>query len=569
MRRRVVFGAAAVICLSTSVPAPAAAHAPSTTADPAPGTSVCTPNSKEVSEISGLVATETGYYAVQDSQPPPGKPKIFVLDNACKLINTINYPTKALDPEDAAIDKNGTLYIADIGDNDEASGGSKDPRPTVAIWTMADGAKQPTINRLTYPDGKKHDAEALLIDGDGLPIIITKAPPSEVYVPEAALVPNTEKGVKLKKVGTFTALETKTPNPLGLLGWKLVTGAASSPDGSKVVVRTYSDAYEFDVPGGDVVKAITAGKPRITPLPNEPQGESITYTPDGKHYITISDVESSKRAPLLKYTPTNVTVGTGTGNGTPSPKGKDQGFMQSLTLQDITYAVAFIGVLGLGLVIAGVVGIRRSRAARRAAGLNAAPDDLAMPATVGAYGNDPFTPADPYGPGGPRAGRGGPGGGPGGPDGSGGGNVYGGGGRQPSTPANRPAGGGVYGGGPGGGAAGGGNVYGGGPAGPGNSGGGNVYGGGPAGGGNVYGGGPGGPGGGPGGGGGSVYGGSGGMGGAGGDGNAYGGGEPRGGYGRQSAQGFAQGSPPSAYDQRGGYGHPDHNGYDRGYAPHR
>ncbi|MEV8512871.1 hypothetical protein [Dactylosporangium sp. NPDC051484] len=632
MRRRVVFSAAAAIGLSAGVPAPAAAHAPSPATDPSPGTVVCTPSSKEVSEISGLVATQTGYYAIQDSQPPPGKPKIFVLDNACKLINTINYPTRALDPEDAAMDKNGTLYIADIGDNDEASGGSKDPRPTVAIWTLADGAKQPTINRLAYPDGKKHDAEALLINGDGLPIIITKAPPSEVWVSEGPLEP--DKTVKLKKVGTFTAQETKTPNPLSMLGWKLVTGAASSPDGSKVVVRTYSDAYEFDVPDGDVVKAITTGKPRITPLPNEPQGEAITYTPDGKHYITASDVESPNKAPLLKYTPTDTSVGNGDGNGIPSPKAKDQSFMKSLTLQDITYAVAFIGVLGLGLVIAGVIGIRRARAAR-AAGPNgpnspntgsvrgqsdAVPGDLARSAPVGAYGNGSFGPDDlfaaddPYGPGGPRGGRGGPGSprggrggrggrsGPGGSGGSGGsaggGNVYGG-GRQSSGPQSRPAGGGgnVY-GGPGGG-SGGGNAYGGGSAGP-AGGGGNVYGGGPGGGGNVYGGGPGnvggpggagdvygGPGGGSGGGG-NAYGGGpggggnaygGGPGGGSGGGNAYGGGSdggsgggnaygggpgggvPRGGYGPQSARGYAEGPPPSAHDQRGGY--------DRGYAPHR
>ncbi|MFD0581867.1 NHL repeat-containing protein [Dactylosporangium darangshiense] len=373
MRRRVVLSSAAVMCLSAGLSAaPAAAHAPSPSIQAqaaTAGTTVCTPTSKDVTDISGLVATQSGYYAIQDSQAGSGKPRIFVLDNSCKLTNTIAYPTQARDPEDAAIDKNGTLYIADIGDNDVNSGGSAEARSSVAIWTMAAGAKQPTINRVVFPDGKKHDAEALLINGDGLPVIITKTSPSEVWVPEGPLVPNVDKNlVKLRKVGTFTAQETKTANPLGLLGWKLVTGAASSPDGSKVVVRTYSDAYEFDVSGGDVVKAITTGKPRITPLPQEPQGESITYTPDGKYYITISDVDGTKKAPLLKYTPTDISAATAGGGGKAAPKTTDKSFLQSLTLQDITYTVAAIGVLGLILVIAGVIGIRRSRAARRAAG---------------------------------------------------------------------------------------------------------------------------------------------------------------------------------------------------------
>jgi len=381
MRRRVGLCAAAVISLLAGLSAPAAAYAPSPSTGAAPppaagaGQTVCTPNASQVSEISGLVATATGYFAINDSPPPGGKAKIYALDAACKLVGSpILYPTAARDPEDLAIDKNGTLWIADVGDNDEASGGSKDPRPTVAVWSLPAGAKEPTINRLQYPDGKKHDAEAILLSGDGTPIIITKSPPSEVWVPEGPLVPKADKGVKLRKAGTFTAQETKTANPLGLLGWKLVTGAASSPDGTKVVIRTYSDAYEFDVAGGDVVKAITTGKPRITPLPNETQGEAITYTPDGKNYVTASDVESSKKAaPLLRYTPTNITPDKAGGANLPTPSAKDQSFLQSLTLSDITWAVAAIGIVGLILVVAGIVGIRRSRRSRRSGGSSTGP----------------------------------------------------------------------------------------------------------------------------------------------------------------------------------------------------
>jgi hypothetical protein len=561
MRRRVVLSAAAVMALSAGVSAaPAAAYAPSPSA--APGQTVCIPTAKDVTEISGLVATQTGYYAIQDSQSGGVKSKIFVLDNACKLTKTIEYPTQARDPEDAALDKNGTLYVADIGDNDENSGGTKEPRATVAIWTLAAGARQPTINRVAYPDGKKHDAEALLINGDGTPIIITKTSPSEVWVPEGPLVPSTDKNVpKLKKVGTFTAQETKTANPLGLLGWKLVTGAAASPDGKKVVIRTYSDAYEFDVSGGDVVKAITTGKPRITPLPNEAQGESITYTADGKNYVTASDVDATKKAPLLKYTPTDISAATGGGaGGNAAPKTTNKSFLQDLTLQDITYTVAAIGILGLALVIAGVIGIRRSRAARRAAGpsntgairgaASAPMDEFNIPATVGGaqpYDDGPFAPPQQPGYGGRQPG----------PDR--GSNVYGGGGSAP--------GGNVYGGGAGGG---GGPDRGGyGPGGGGSDRGGSDRGGSDRG-GNVYGAGGGG------GGGGSDRGGPdrggpdrggygpGGGSGSGGGGNVYGGGggrgrgPDRGGYGYQAG-----------YGDRGGYGRGDYDGYDRGYAPHR
>ncbi|MET7423784.1 hypothetical protein [Dactylosporangium sp. NPDC005555] len=377
MRQRVglAIGAAcgAVTSLFLGLAAPAAAApTPAATTGQAStegaGQTVCTPDSSKINEISGLVATATGFYAINDSAPAGGKARIFTLDAACKVVGTpVNYDPTARDPEDLAMDKNETLWIADIGDNTEAAGGSAAARPTVAVWTLAKGAKAPVINRLAYPDGKKRDAEAMLLGGDGLPIIITKDPVGEVWVPEGPLQPNTTKGVKLKQVGTFAPQETKTPNPLAFLGWKAITGAASSPDGTRVVIRTYSDAYEFDVQGGDVIKAITTGKPRITPLPNEARGEAITYSTDGKQFITASDVPADQRAPILRYTPQNVTPGKGGGAVLPTPKPDERSFLENLTLQDITYMVAAIGILGLLLVVAGIIGIRRSRATRRAA----------------------------------------------------------------------------------------------------------------------------------------------------------------------------------------------------------
>ena len=40
-------------------------------------------------------------------------------------------------------------------------------------------------------------------------------------------------------------------------------------------------------------RAITTTRPAITPLPDEAQGESIAYAPDGKSFYTVSDAEST------------------------------------------------------------------------------------------------------------------------------------------------------------------------------------------------------------------------------------------------------------------------------------
>jgi hypothetical protein len=342
-------------------PAPSSSGAAATPA-PGAGQQVCNITDSRLQEISGLAAVDTGYLAVNDSNPDPSEMRIYRLDNQCKVTSTTAYPSDARDPEDVAVAPDGTVWVADTGDNDAK-------RSTVALWKLAPGERTPVIHRLTYPDGAK-DAEALLINGDGTPIIVTReAGKPGLYVPSAPLVARSNTGVALRRVGQFDLPASQTSNPLGQIGRQVVSGGATAPDGKRVALRTYADALEWDVPDGDVVKAITTGKPRVTPLPNEPQGESITYARDGKSFITVSEVPAGRSAPLLRYTPVAApaAVQTQAAGGGGKGGGSDGGFLSNLTIDDITYLVAAVGVLGLLLVVIGVVAIRRSRAARRAA----------------------------------------------------------------------------------------------------------------------------------------------------------------------------------------------------------
>ncbi|MDG6110449.1 hypothetical protein Daura_22445 [Dactylosporangium aurantiacum] len=216
-----------------------------------------------------------------------------------------------------------------------------------------------------YPDGKPRDAETLLIAGDGTPAIVTKDPVGEVYVPAAPLQSNNITGVPLRQVGTFRPQATGTSNPLSFLGAGLITGGAVSPDGRRAVVRTMADAYEFDVTDGDVAAAITTGTPRITALPDEPQGESITYTPDGRAFLTASDQPGSTR--ILRYTPKGPAASAPPAvKAQPTPNTQQQSLLSTLSLRDITWIVAGFGVIGVLMITVGMLAIRRSRAIRRA-----------------------------------------------------------------------------------------------------------------------------------------------------------------------------------------------------------
>src|SRR3954468_16497072 len=256
---------------------------PVAAADPS---DVCVINDPRAMELSGLVATPAGYVTINDSNLDANRIRIFYLDQNCKITKAVPYPSAARDPEDLAVGPDGTLWVADIGDNRT----NDVHRTSIALWRVPADGSPPVINRLTYPDGP-HDAEALLFAGDGTPVVITKEVTgrSGLYVPTGALQPNATAAVALKKVGEFAPVASGMQNSFGLIGELLVTGAATSPDRHRIVLRTYTAAYEWDVPGGDVVKAITTTTARLTPLPDEAQGESIAYTADGSAFLTVSD----------------------------------------------------------------------------------------------------------------------------------------------------------------------------------------------------------------------------------------------------------------------------------------
>jgi hypothetical protein len=222
-------------------------------------------------ELSGLTSDGKQFFAVSDSDN--GTLRIQVMGRDCVVTRTITAPVDPYDVEDLAMTPDGTLWASDTGDNNKS-------RSTVALHKVSpQGAVE--RYRVTYPDGK-HDAEALLIDKSGTPYIITKEPLGSalVYRPTAPL--RTDISVPLEQVARVSLATTDTPGgPLeGTLDSRLVTGAASMPDGSVIALRTYTDAYLYPVPDGDVAKALS-GDPVRVPLPNEPQGEALAFDPDG------------------------------------------------------------------------------------------------------------------------------------------------------------------------------------------------------------------------------------------------------------------------------------------------
>lgn len=233
----------------------------------------CTVNDKNIGELSGLAADDKYFYAHNDGGT---KLQVFVLDKkTCKVVKTVTNKTDPYDVEDMALAPDGRFWLEDAGDN-------KKDRENVAIHVLGQDGKA-TLYRLTYPDGA-HDTEALLLDKKGVPYLVTKTPlgTAQVFRPEGQLA--SPGPTKLVQVGTVDLEPTETPGgPTKVphaIDAILITGGAVSSDGTVVALRTYTDAYLWSAPDGDIAAALT-GKPTQVPLPNEPQGEAIAFEPDG------------------------------------------------------------------------------------------------------------------------------------------------------------------------------------------------------------------------------------------------------------------------------------------------
>jgi hypothetical protein len=303
---------------------------------------VCQVRDDRLTELSGLAATGSGYVVVNDGSDLAGHRKIFYLNARCAVVRTVSYPSRPRDTEDLGIARDGTLWVADIGDNDAERG-------TVALWRLAPGANTPVLYRLSYPDGA-HDAEALLLAPSGTPVIVTKSVGAGgVYVPTGPLTAG--RTTPLRRVGDVALPVTTTSNPFSFGGRLLITGGAVSPDGRFAVLRTYADAFEFAVSGGDVVAAVTTGRARPVAMPDEPQGESVAYSADGTALLTVSEGSD----PVILRYPLPGRPAVTSPPATRASRGPSSSTSPSTSESARVAAAGHKGVLSFGPVVTGAI----------------------------------------------------------------------------------------------------------------------------------------------------------------------------------------------------------------------
>jgi hypothetical protein len=336
-----VLGAALVLGWTLPAAAEEAGVAP-TAAQPAPATQ-CQITDQRLSELSGLVAVPDHLLAVNDGGD---QLTVYLLDPVCSVVDVHTAAVDPYDPEDLAVGADGAVWLADTGDNNGS-------RSTVALLVLRpDGTT--SVYRLTYPD-RPHDAEALLLAPDGTPYVVTKEMlgSSGVYRPASPLVDGGT--VAMAKVAEVNLTFTGTPGgPVGQAGQLLVTGGAVAPDGTHLALRTYTDAYVWALTGSDVPAALAAAPVRI-PLPDSPQGEAITFSPDSRNLLVASETLPSSLT-VVPLTADLVTPATTDASSSPVPSLTD---LTKSGLSPVTSAIIAAFVATIAVWIGGLLRRRR------------------------------------------------------------------------------------------------------------------------------------------------------------------------------------------------------------------
>ena len=177
------------------------------------------------------------------------------------------------------------LYIAEIGDNAGQHGQYTiyrlpEPKSLTDVPSLVERI------RFTYPDGAR-DAETLLLDPQTRDLFI---------------VSKRETKVRLYRLPyPQSTTSTTTAELLGELPFTFVTGGAFSPDGSEIVLRTYTNVFYWSrKKGQSVADAIQRTASLDLPYRLEPQGEAICFDRENKGYFTLSE-KANGINPTLNY----------------------------------------------------------------------------------------------------------------------------------------------------------------------------------------------------------------------------------------------------------------------------
>lgn len=228
-------------------------------------------------EASGVAFSRTLEGVLWTHNDSGNQPQLYGIDASAHEVSTLAVTARMRDWEDLAVGpcpEGSCVYMGDIGDN----GRGRDPVTlNVAAEPRAAGEPLGPVRAYSavFPDGRKHDAEALFVLPGGEVYLISKGTGDEIDLFRWPTPLREGAPVRLVHIRRLAP----SPSQPG----DRVTGASASPDGRFVAVRTYSlvNIYRTaDLMGGSTAPPSPLRRTDLVPL-GEPQGEGVALADDG------------------------------------------------------------------------------------------------------------------------------------------------------------------------------------------------------------------------------------------------------------------------------------------------
>ena len=256
---------------------------------------------REVTESSGLSASEC-QDVLWTHNDAGNDALVFAMDLTGKHLGTWRVEgahntdwESIATSRDAATGKC-SLIIADIGDNDLA-------RPHAEIYRVAEpqiaaptgstaGAPlrtEPAESlRYTYAGGSRNAETVLVHPATGDIYVVTKEKkgPASVH----RIKPAFGTGGEVQRAEKVAEVSVPS-SPEGL-----ITGGSLSPDGRRLMLCDVKGGYEFVLPADAAHDQIWQQKPKPVNLGDRPQGEGVSYSRDG---LTLYASSEKRNAPLF------------------------------------------------------------------------------------------------------------------------------------------------------------------------------------------------------------------------------------------------------------------------------
>jgi hypothetical protein len=252
-----------------------------------------------LAECSGVAASRSQPGVLWAHNDSGGGPRLFAISPSGEVLARFLLDgVRAVDWEDIALGPcpgadEPCLFVADTGDNLEERRSVTIrivPEPTVGPKPVAQTrtiAPRHSV-RVRYADGP-HDVEAIAFDPAGNVLLISKGQRSPIRVYRIARADLAKEAA----LAELADLDTVAPRTW-LGGW--VTGAATSPEKQRLVVRTYTELsfYRF----ADGGKLVRDGSPCELGFV-EPQGEGVDFL-DEHTLVLISESRGGRPGEILR-----------------------------------------------------------------------------------------------------------------------------------------------------------------------------------------------------------------------------------------------------------------------------